>query len=459
MGDWPSPLRHARRALADHSALTLNAGTLAFATIANGILGFAYWWVSARSFTPTSVGLASADISLLSLLSLAADVGLGTMLQGEIPRRRLAPHLVSAALLASVASAGILGLAYLAVTAVFAPSFGVWGRSLNSPPGRRWRLRPNREPRARRGAGRHAERAAAPVQKPDVRRREAAFRRRRRGDRDPGRLAAQRHHRVLGGWSGCGPLFGRRRRLRGARIWYRPRFDALGRLIGVAFWHYVVNVAATAPTLVLPVIIALLLSPEQNAPFYSAWMLLSLAGVLPAALANVLFSVGSGASSRAASSLRFSLSVSLGVGVVAAVGFWLLSNVALNMLNPVYADLVGSDLRFLGVSVPLMAVKQHYMAVQRLDGRVRVAASRSARLARSRFFRGPRRRGRRPVGGDTGWLLAMGLEAACLWPTVWRGFAATGAGPAATAQDRGRGPPNERRAFSYPAFRRGTSAS
>ena len=59
---------------------------MALATMSNGLFGFVYWWVAARWFTPAAVGLASADISLITLLSLVAEIGLGTLLLGEIPR-------------------------------------------------------------------------------------------------------------------------------------------------------------------------------------------------------------------------------------------------------------------------------------------------------------------------------------------------------------------------------------
>lgn len=423
-GDWLWPVRHARRALADHFVLTLNAGTLAFATFASGVLGFVYWWVSARSFTPTNVGLASADISLIGILSLAADVGLGTMLQGEIPRcKRLAPHLVTTALLASVASASVFGLAYLAVMAVFAPSFGVSGGVSST--------------RLLVVVGAGIQTASLVLDAALVGMLNAPLRLFRNlmfavakllfvavavalmipEDWQLDTIIASW---VIGQAVGALGLAGIVK-LRGQRIWYRPRFDAFGRLVGVAFWHHVLNVVATAPTLVLPIVIALFVSPEQNAPFYAAWMLLSLAGVLPVALANVLFTVGSSASSRSVSSLRFSFTVSLGVGAVAAIGFWLLSSVALNLLNPAYSGLVGSDLRFLGASVPLMAVKVHFMTAERLDFRVRPAA-----LALGVFgaieilfatlgaeFDGL-------LGATTGWLIAMGVEAVCLWPTIRR---------------------------------------
>jgi hypothetical protein len=134
-----------------------------------------------------------------------------------------------------------------------------------------------------------------------------------------------------------------------------------------------------------------------------------------------LFTISSSGSSRSVSSLRFSFTVSLGVGAVAAIGFWLLSSVALNLLNPAYSGLVGSDLRFLGASVPLLAVKVHFMTVQRLDDRVRPAA-----LALGVFgaieilfaILGAEFGGL--LGATTGWLIAMGVEAACLWPTIRR---------------------------------------
>src|SRR6266567_4596688 len=67
--DWGSQLRKVRHALGHNFVLAFHAGNLALATIANGALGFVYWWVLARAFTPANVGLGSADISVLILLS------------------------------------------------------------------------------------------------------------------------------------------------------------------------------------------------------------------------------------------------------------------------------------------------------------------------------------------------------------------------------------------------------
>ena len=311
-----SLLPRARLTLKHNFVLAFHAGNLALATVANGILGFVYWWVTARAFTPTNVGLASADISLMVLLGTAADLGLGMMLQGEIPRhKRLSPHITSAALLGALASGSALGLAYLALAAVFGPNFGT---SAGIPSTRVLVV-----------VGIGLQTFSLVLDAALIGMLSAPLRLFRNLLFAAGKLLLVtiagalvipedwQLDAIIASWVigqaaaalGLASVVW----LRGARIWYRPRFDTLGQFVGVAFWHYLVNVVAMAPSLVLPIIIAALLSPEQNAPFYAAWMLLSLAGVVPAALANVLFTLGSGASSRALSGLRFSLSVSLGV--------------------------------------------------------------------------------------------------------------------------------------------------
>ncbi len=425
--DWRSPLYHAQRALGTHFALTFNAGALAAATMANGAFGFVYWWVAARSFTPAAVGLASADISLMMLLSLAADFGLGTLLQGEIPRRRrLAPHLVSAALLASLAIACLLGIAYVvlaALAATFAPSIGdVAGFSST---------------RCILVIGVGVQTASSVLDSALVGMLSAPLRLLRNL-----LFAVAKLLFIIGiaaavvpeGWQldliiaswvigqgGASLALAGMLWLGGSRIWYRPRFDLLWQRMGVALWYYALNVMATAPTLILPVVIASVVSAEQTAPFYAAWMLLTLAGVVPAALATVLFTVGAEGRSETAASIRFSLAISIAIGVIAAFGFWLLSDTALKILNPAYSNLVGSDLRFLGASVPLMAVKVHYMTVQRLENRARSAAFMLGALGAIEILFatiGAELYGL--LGATTGWLLAMALEAACLWPTIWR---------------------------------------
>jgi O-antigen/teichoic acid export membrane protein len=436
---WQAPFLRARRWAGAHFGLAFNAGAMALATIANGGLGFVYWWVLARSFTPSAVGIASADISLIGLFSLAADLGLGTLLQGEIPRQRgLAPHLVSAALLASLASAGAFGVVYLAMTAVFAPSLGI---SEGIPTTRLLVF-----------VGIVAQTVSSVVDAALVGVLKAPLRLYRNLLFAVSKLLIvialaavtipedYQLNAIIGSWviGGAIALLALAGMLRsnGARIWHSPRFDLLRTHFSASIWHCALNVAGSAPTLILPVLIAVAVSPEKNAPFYSMWTLLVLAGVGPTALATVLFTVGARDSAKAAASIRFSLLVSLGFGAVAAVGFWLLSSVLLGFLNPVYSDLVGSDLRFLGLSIPLTAIKAHYMTVQRLENRVRTAAFVLTAFgaleillaALGASFQGL-------LGVTMGWLTAMAIEAAFLWPAIAKALGDEGLGLIAAARE------------------------
>jgi len=86
--------------IAKHSILLGNAGSLFGTTVVTSGLGFVFWWVAARVFSPAAVGLSSAAISAMTLLGTGCILGLGTLLVGELPRQPgKAASLISAALL------------------------------------------------------------------------------------------------------------------------------------------------------------------------------------------------------------------------------------------------------------------------------------------------------------------------------------------------------------------------
>src|SRR5438477_453936 len=101
-----------RRALHKSATLVRNSGALASGTIATAGLGFVYWWLAARQFPPEVIGRATALLSVMGLISLLGEAGLGTLLIGEIVRHPgKQPGLVAAA--ASVAVALAVGVALL----------------------------------------------------------------------------------------------------------------------------------------------------------------------------------------------------------------------------------------------------------------------------------------------------------------------------------------------------------
>jgi O-antigen/teichoic acid export membrane protein len=102
-----------------------NAGSLVVGSVANAVLGFAYWALAARSFSPEAVGYASAAISLMSFVALVGEFGLGTLVLGEIQHDlKHAPRLISASLIAALALSLLCGLLAIAACNVMAIDLG-----------------------------------------------------------------------------------------------------------------------------------------------------------------------------------------------------------------------------------------------------------------------------------------------------------------------------------------------
>ncbi len=93
-------------------SLLTNAGSLVATTVVRSALGVAFWLIAAHNFSQPAVGIASAAIAAMILLGFIGTLGLGTLLMGELPRRRDRHHwLLNAALLLNVLVGSISGWA------------------------------------------------------------------------------------------------------------------------------------------------------------------------------------------------------------------------------------------------------------------------------------------------------------------------------------------------------------
>lgn len=97
----------------------LNAGSMVGTTAVTSLLGFGYWWVAARLFTPDALGLATAMISVMSLLGTISMLGLGTLLTGELTRRPGQEWALINAALIAVGGAGVVAGVIFAFLAPF----------------------------------------------------------------------------------------------------------------------------------------------------------------------------------------------------------------------------------------------------------------------------------------------------------------------------------------------------
>src|SRR5579871_1936691 len=61
-----------------HKVIVMVAGFLIGTSVVTSALGFVFWWVAARAYSPQIVGSAAASISAMLLLSNLSTFGVGT---------------------------------------------------------------------------------------------------------------------------------------------------------------------------------------------------------------------------------------------------------------------------------------------------------------------------------------------------------------------------------------------
>jgi O-antigen/teichoic acid export membrane protein len=421
----------------DHRDLIDNTVSLVGSAAVTSGLGFAFWWVAARLFDADAVGLASAAVSAMLLLSTLGVFGLDALMLSEIPRARAtAGRLTSTAVIAAFVSSALLGLAFAAAaptfsenlrahfalagaTAVFALGVGLTGATFVFDRASVAFLRGGIQ--FRRNVWFSVLKLAllpalwlVPTLSP----------------RSDGAMVAVWTATTLislalvlpGAWRALGAPD------------LRPEWPWLARLRGDALRHHMLNVAQHGPGLALPVLVVSLFPAATSAAFYVTWMLVTFAHVVPIHLTTVLHTVGAGDPARLAEKLRTTLKLSAVAAVVIVAALAVLAGPALRLFGPEYAAVAADALRVLGVTVVPVAVKVHYFALARIHG----FTARAAWVGGLGGVAGLVAAG---VGARYGTLEAMGafllgamlVEAALLAPVVAR---AARAAPSAPGPDQ-----------------------
>ncbi|HZT14874.1 MAG TPA: hypothetical protein VFA19_02920 [Gaiellaceae bacterium] len=401
-----------------------NAASLVGTFVVTSGLGMAFWLVAARHWTKATVGLSGGLMSAMALLGGICTLGLGTLLTGELPRRRSPGRtLVSTAISAGAAAGAVGGLMFAAI----APQLGRDYRPLASD----WAT-------ICLFAGGVALTSAASIFDAAtigaLRGRLQLWRNGFFAVAKLGVLAALALLSVHGqlsilaawvagiavslslswAWSHRrGTAFGQ----------YRPRPSALRGLWRDAIGHQVYNVAYTIPALSLPVVVLSFASATANATFYIALQIAGALYVVPTALTGVLFAVGASepdaVSGRLRLTLRLSAAVALpGIALAAAAGGPLL-----RAFGSAYRDGATTLLVLALAAVPL-TLKTHFIALTRIQ---RLLANRMPLVwagACAEVAGGAAGAAvGQAQGAALGWLLALCAEALAMSPVVRAGLA------------------------------------
>ena len=403
--------------------MLLNAGSIVGTTAVTGILGFAYWWLAARLFPPEAVGLASAAVSAMMLLGMLCIVGLGTLLIGELPRQPgKEASLISSALIL-VGGIGICGGILFALVAplvsadfrafrvsigailLFAVGVGLTAVTTVLDQALIGLLKGGLQ------FWRNTFFAAAKLALLFL----AGFGLLKAGTMIYGTWAAGNILSLL-------PLAG-------LVMWkvgrpsqsFLPDWKLLRKLGLPALQHHMLNLILQAPTTALPVLVTILLSATTNAWFYMAWMISGLVFIASYALTTVLYAVNSGQPSELTRKIRVTLTLALAMCILGNCLMQLAATQILDLFGHIYAEQAAWSLRIVALGAFPMIFKHHYIAVSRIHSEMAHAALPVAigcLLELGVAALGAHLDGL--VGLSLGWVAAICIEAACMFPAVYQ---------------------------------------
>lgn len=398
------------------------------AQVAGTALGLLFWVVAARLVPGTEVGVAAAAISTQTLLGTATALGLGTLLIAELPHhppgrqrqlvlRSLAVVALAALLVGAgvvlLARAGLLGGNLRAATDGAGAPLLVVGTVAAA-----WTLVLDEAVLGLRRSGVQVVRnvVAAGLRFPLA---TALL------------LAGHRESSVLmASWvvplllSVGGVLVALRLPRAAGGPGVASDVTAYG---ATALRHHGLNVALAAGPQLMPVVGAVTLTAVGNAELAVAWLAATFVFLPPYLLAVALFAHGSRVSpEELRATMSTTLPAALGLSLLLCVGAWVLGRPALHLFGEEYADASWTLLALLVPAGLWMVVKDHLVALWRVEGRLG-RASRLAALAVVLEVTGA------VVGGilgggpglALGWLAAIAVEALLAVPllrTAFRGI-------------------------------------
>lgn len=357
---------------ASHFVVLHHAALLTIGPVLGAGLGFIFWWIAARTFDPTEVGLATAAISAMNVLALAASLSLGITYTGlHLSVMPNGHALVTAAIIASVLMAALAfvagwGIAVLFHLDVLRTLGNMAGAELILAGAIAFTLTDLTSGALTgylRNGLRMAKESLGPVIRISMLAGALLLAGMPRGYATlviPG-IAAE----LIGFLMVVAVIW-----FQTGHLWTRPDFAGLKSLIPTAISHHLLNLTSMGPPAVMPLLVAEAVSPAASAAFFPAWMILQIALLASAGASTALFALGVREPDQMGARLRFSLALSLFVSLAAGVVLLIILDPLLAFLNPEYPALAGSSLKFIGFGAIGMMLKQHYMAAMRFGGRM-----------------------------------------------------------------------------------------
>jgi O-antigen/teichoic acid export membrane protein len=352
------------QALAPMSQVASGLALIAAKVITMG-LGFAFWVLAARLFSPHEVGVAAGVVAAMMLCTQLALLGVGSAFITHFPAVQRQPAALLDTSLSFVAVLGVVwGGAFLVIAGsllhqldvaashplfallfVGACVFGTVGILLDQVA----------------TALRRGDQALI---------RNVAFALCTVGTLALLAVAGAAHSAqtifvpwALAGLAACLVGAGQLRR---ALPRYRPRPGGdrriAGELVTAGLPNYALTLSERAPGLVLPVLVAELLTPAANATWYAVWMMAWVVYIVPIQVGMTIFAEAAHDPGELRAAVRRGVLSSLAVGTAGALVLGAGAELALSILGPHYASEGAAPLRVLLLALPPLTLVQAYFS-------------------------------------------------------------------------------------------------
>ena len=384
------------------------------------ILGLVFWAVAARQYISTEVGIAGAAVALMMLLGSLGSLGLGTVLIARLPGtaggdRRV---LVRTAVAAAATGGTLLGLV---VPAVAVQVFGAVGLAP---------VAGTLLPLLLLAVGTGLTSAVIVLDQAVLTIGIGTLQLERNVVSSVVKILALLALPFAGAQGGMTiflawaignavslPLVAWRTRggraLAAGRRLLDPR--ALRGLGKLALSHHALNVSIQAALQLLPVLVTILVSAQQNARFNAAIMLAGFVFALPYAVSVGLFAAARGKESEVVSRMRLTIPFGLAVSATAILVLFPLAEPVLHIFGPQYAAEGAVLLRLVVLAGLPFVIKDHFIALRRVQGRTTSALVVTAIFLVAELAAAA---GGAVIGGTVGlcvgWLAVLAVEAVIL---------------------------------------------
>ncbi len=425
--------------------MLINSGSLIATTGITSILGFAYWWLAARRFSPEAVGIASTSTSAMMLIGGLCTLGFSTLLLTELPRKpKLIGPLISTALLAVGITSVVASIAFAFIASSISPQY--------QP------LRANITDVIILAIG-IALAAMTLVF-------DQAMIGLLRGELQLWRNIFFSVVKVLGLFV-VGFWLSRSDGMSIYAAWafssllsivvilayaiYKgvlhvkeltPRISLLKNLGVSAFQHHLLNTTLQAPMQILPLLVTALLSAHVTAWFFTAWQIANFVFLVPSSLTTVLHAMNSAQPEVLARKARSTIGLAVLISVLVNTVLLFAPRLVLSPFGVDYAIHADSTLRILSFAAFPLIIKSHYISICRIQDRITPALRgmapgsvfEIAAAAVGAHFGGL-------TGLSLGWVLAVSFESLFMIKTVYTAVwpsekaLATHSGHAANSQD------------------------